>query len=127
MPFKDLVEESKQRRSTLTYNGHEVEWRLDGAALHKGKAEEGIDLGGILNDLQGLSEGSMELSAGFDAVVCLFWMGLQEEGVSLDDVRSVFTVADLQENRDMIQKMSESVIPDSDPVPSDDDDGSAKN
>jgi len=109
MAFSDLVEESKAQESELTFKGTSFNWSLDGAAIHKARAQEGIDVGKVLSDIQS-AQADKDVGQIMDSVTALLWMGLEED-ISLEDVRKTVAFGDLAEIKPLIEEMAERIVP----------------
>lgn len=112
MAFSDLVEKSKAQESELTFKGATFNWSLDGAAIHKARAEEDIDVGQVLTDIH-QAGGDQDLGRVIDSVVKLLWMGLEED-YSLEDVRKVVSFGDIAEIKKLIEAMTQRINPSTD-------------
>jgi hypothetical protein len=106
MAFQELIDQAEH--STLEYRGTEFRWHLDGMAIHKAQAEEGIDVGSVF---QALSIDSGEnLGEAIDAIVKLVWMGLEED-LELNEVRKAFSFRDMKEIRDLADQITNAILP----------------
>ena len=108
MALSNIVEKAKEETPELEYKGETFKWSLDGKSIRNAKLQEGVGIGEVLTGLQKAEE-SGDLEQGIDGLVKIVWMG-QKEGLSLDEVASIFTFRELNEHEGELARLVKDIL-----------------